>query len=62
MGDKFACSIKGMRSARVVREGGLTVMSGLVMKGADKRPFSLLPCFANERSRIMVVITRYKIA
>ena len=29
-------------------------MSGLVMTGADRRPFSLLAWFANERSCIMI--------
>src|SRR5580704_3494838 len=57
MGDRFACSIKGMRSARVVREDWATVMNGLVMTGAARWPFSLLAWLANERSCIDKLIT-----
>jgi hypothetical protein len=47
MGDRFAFSIRGIRSASVVREGGLTVMSGLVKTGRDRRSFSSIAHLAN---------------
>ena len=56
-GDRFACSIKGIRSASVVREGGAMVMRGLVMTGADRRPFSLLAWFENQRGCSSRLIT-----